>query len=309
MIRDSVVSELLGSVRKYRYVFKPKSLPVLTREVVDDILTYVGKGVTEFYVTLDLGLSKELVRYVSNEKCVEIRDSCIDLAYLGSIKDGFIYVVKDLSILQIAWYDHELRKYYKLKPVGRDKAPTLEINGIHMHRCGNLDPWSDSEIKVRQLGMLRNAVVLDTCTGLGYTASIARRYGAYFVLTSEVDPNVIEIATYNPWSKELASTNIETVLADITKLIYELPSNAFTHIIHDPPRFSVAEELYSREFYAELYRVLRRNGRLFHYTGTPFKHSNVSLLKGIKRRLELVGFHVIRWDEEAQGFIAVKKGM
>ena len=301
------VDELLSSVVRYRYSFRPKNLPVLTREVAGRILEYVSRGITELYVTLDLGLSKEVVRYVNDSRCIDIRGSCIDVVELGKLKEGFIYVVKGSTSLPVAWYDHKLRRYYKLKPVGFDKAPTLEINGIHMHRCEGIDPWSDSVIKVRQLGKLRGAVVLDTCTGLGYTASIAMQHGAYLIVTSEIDPNVIEVATYNPWSRGLAGRNIVTLMVDVTKLLHELPDEVFTHVLHDPPRFSVCGELYSREVYAELYRILKKGGRLFHYTGTPFKHSNVSLLKGIKRRLELVGFHVIKWDEEAQGFVAVKR--
>ncbi len=298
--------DLLSRVSRYRYVFKPKDLPVLTRELADKILNLIGKGVTEFTVTLDLGLSSELVKYVGSCNCVQIRGVCLELSKLEELKEGFVYVIKDSALVPVAWYDEKLCKYYKLKPVGCDKAPTLEISGIHMHRCEGIDPWRDSLCKVSQLGRLRSAIVLDTCTGLGYTASIAANHGAALVLTSEVDPNVIEIATYNPWSKRLASKGVVTIKADIVEVIRELPDNVFTHIVHDPPRFNVAGELYSRDFYSELYRVLRKGGKLFHYTGMPFKHSNVSVLKGIKRRLELAGFRVIKWVEDAQGFIAVK---
>ncbi|MCD6428879.1 MAG: methyltransferase [Desulfurococcales archaeon] len=302
----STADDLLSRVSKYRYIFKPKNSPVLTRELVGKILDLIGRGITEFTVSLDLGLSSELVKYVSSRSCVQIRGTCIELSKLEGLKESFVYVIKGTALVPVAWYDENLRKYYKLKPVGCDKAPTLEINGVHMHRCEGTDPWRDSMCKVRSLGRLRNAVVLDTCTGLGYTASIAADHGAALVLTSEVDPNVIEIATYNPWSKGLASKGIVTIKADVIEAVRELPDNVFTHVIHDPPRFNIAGELYSRDFYSELYRVLRRGGKLFHYTGMPFKHSNVSMLKGIKRRLELAGFHVIKWVEDAQGFIAVK---
>ena len=42
-------------------------------------------------------------------------------------------------------------------------------------------------------------------------------------------------------------------------------------VLHDPPRFGIAGELYSQSFYDQLARVLRPRGRLFHYTGTPNK--------------------------------------
>ncbi len=303
----NVISDLLDRVNKYRYVFKPKNLPVLTREAAIRILNLINEGAVRFNITLDLGLSSELVKYRSGRGCVQIRDVCLELSKLEKLKEGFVYVIKSSALVPIAWYDDRMRKYYKLKPIRYDKAPTLEISGIHMHRYVGTDPWNDSVSKVNQLGKLRKAIVLDTCTGLGYTASIAADRGALLVLTSEIDPNVIEIATYNPWSKKLASKGIVTIKADIVEVIRELPENTFTHIIHDPPRFSIAGELYSVDFYSELYRVLRKGGKIFHYTGMPYKHSNVSVLKGIKRRLELVGFRVIKWVEDAQGFIAIKK--
>ena len=45
-------------------------------------------------------------------------------------------------------------------------------------------------------------------------------------------------------------------------------------ILHDPPRFGIAGELYSQAFYNHLARVLKRRGRLFHYTGSPNKLSS-----------------------------------
>jgi predicted methyltransferase len=46
-------------------------------------------------------------------------------------------------------------------------------------------------------------------------------------------------------------------------------SQSFDALLHDPPRFGIAGELYAQTFYDELARVLKRRGKLFHYTGTP----------------------------------------
>jgi spermidine synthase len=56
---------------------------------------------------------------------------------------------------------------------------------------------------------------------------------------------------------------------DITEQITILPARSVDAILHDPPRFGIAGELYSQAFYDQLARVIRRGGRLFHYTGTP----------------------------------------
>ena len=62
-------------------------------------------------------------------------------------------------------------------------------------------------------------------------------------------------------------------------------------LLHDPPRFGIAGELYSQAFYDQLARVLRRGGRLFHYTGTPNKlTSGRDVPREVHKRLEKAGF-------------------
>ncbi|MEM1639905.1 MAG: hypothetical protein QXJ69_07560 [Desulfurococcaceae archaeon] len=51
---------------------------------------------------------------------------------------------------------------------------------------------------------------------------------------------------------------------------------------------------------------MKPNDLLFNYTGKPRRHSVPSVLKGIKERLERVGFRVVRFNEKAQGYIAHK---
>jgi predicted methyltransferase len=45
---------------------------------------------------------------------------------------------------------------------------------------------------------------------------------------------------------------------------------------------------------------------LFHYTGEPGKHSNFSVVRGVKERLEKAGFKVLGFDGDSQGYIALK---
>jgi predicted methyltransferase len=52
--------------------------------------------------------------------------------------------------------------------------------------------------------------------------------------------------------------------------------------------------------------VLKKGGKLFHYTGEPGKHSNISFIKGVKRRLEEAGFEEVVWIDKAKGFRARK---
>ena len=73
--------------------------------------------------------------------------------------------------------------------------------------------------------------------------------------------------------------------------IERLPDAGFDAILHDPPRFGIAGELYSQVFYDQLARVLRKGGKLFHYTGMPNRlTSGRDVPREVSRRLEKAGF-------------------
>jgi len=284
-----------------RFEFRPVRLPLFTRELALMLL----KG-PEGRVRASLSLGKDFVELERRGSLLTLPDGReIDLeAVAGEMREGYVYALEGDALRAVAFYRGEL--YYRLLPVGPYEAPTLEISGIRMHRTEGITPWRDAELKVRALGRLRGREVLDICTGLGYTAIHALLRGAAGVLTIEKDPNVLEIASYNPWSHDLASERIEVVLADAAEYVSELDSSSFDAIIHDPPRLARAGELYSTEFYRELYRVLRRGGRLFHYTGKPgYKVRGIHLMGSIAGRLKAVGFKV-QVREDLLGVLAQK---
>ena len=207
--------------------------------------------------------------------------------------------------MEIKFFDEKTKKFYKLVPTST--WPTLEISGIHMHRIKEVDPKTDSELKIKALGKIYGEI-LDVCTGLGYTAIIAaRRKRVKKVITIEIDENVIKIARQNEFSKELfENPKIELIIGDAFEVIRKFEDESFDFIIHDPPRFSLAPELYSQEFYIQLFRVLKRKGRMFHYTGEPGKLSGKNFVKGIVKRLLLAGFRKVVKVREAKGVVAFK---
>ena len=78
---------------------------------------------------------------------------------------------------------------------------------------------------------------------------------------------------------------------DVAAEIKTLPAAAFDAILHDPPRFGIAGELYSQAFYEQLARVIKARGRLFHYTGSPNKlTSGRDVPNEVAKRLRLAGF-------------------
>ncbi|NPA90765.1 MAG: methyltransferase domain-containing protein, partial [Chloroflexi bacterium] len=173
-----------------------------------------------------------------------------------------------------------------------------------MHRIQGTDPWRDTMAKVR--AARPRGRVLDTCMGLGYTAIAAARE-AEWVLTVELDPAVIALARENPWSEPLfTSPRIQVVQGDVAELIAALPDEHFSVIVHDPPMFSLAGELYGLAFYREMHRVLRPRGRVFHYVGNPEGKMARNVTRSVTRRLHEAGFHRVHPARQAFGLIARK---
>jgi hypothetical protein len=207
------------------------------------------------------------------------------------LRDGELAVLEDRS-----------HGYYKLVPT--DGAPLLEISGVKMHIAKGTDPFVSASAMAQQAVQAGDRV-LDCCSGLGYAAIAAHRLGAREVLSVELSPEVMALRALNPWSQDLNRTGIQQRQGDSFQLIKAQPSAAFDAVIHDPPRFSLAGELYSEAFYAELYRVLRRGGRLFHYTGNPHQITKGSgFVDGVIRRLRKVGFRKIEKVEQLMGVSA-----
>jgi len=184
-------------------------------------------------------------------------------------------------------------------------APTVLNAGIPMHRIKDIDPTVDTRQKIRAIAPVAGTV-LDTATGLGYTAIHAARWAAQ-VVTIELDPAMLDLARLNPWSGALFdSPNIVRTVADSFEQVRQFGDREFSRIIHDPPTFSMAGELYSGEFYRQLHRVLKPDGRLFHYVGDLSSKRGRNLARGVSRRLHEAGFERVARRPQAFGLLARK---
>lgn len=269
--------------------------PMITARVARQIL---GGNMR---VSLDLGLtvsevslkgdSADLVGHV-----VTVRD----LEKVAEREDA-VFFPEGGSMYQVAVSS---TRFYKLVPTAG--APTIEIDGVRMHRTKETTPDRDTDEKLEALG-LKGGRVLDTCMGLGYTAVGALSRGAEVVVSVEREPPVIRVAEMNPWSRRLFEGGVSLILGDSYHTVDALPDGFFDWVIHDPPRLTHAGTLYSGEFYGKLHRVMAVGARLFHYTGEPrSRYRGVDLQRGVQRRLKAAGFRRTLYHPSVMGVTCEK---
>lgn len=188
-------------------------------------------------------------------------------------------------------------------------APTFEIDGIKMLPTAKVSPLADAERKVALVKPARGRV-LDTCAGLGYFAAAALRAGAREIWSYEKNPDVLWLRSLNPWSPDSAWSTLDhaalrLTTGDVVREITAIESGAVDAVLHDPPRFGIAGELYAQDFYDELARVLRPGGMLFHYTGTPNRlTSGRDVPREVATRLARSGF---RTELNGDGVLAMRE--
>ncbi len=277
---------------------------VLSCQTLRPVLRAWEAGHSTAALSLDLGLTASRVELTARgivlpdgrplpwEAVREIAES-----------DSACFEVVDGEVIKIRAFSEELNRFYSLMPT--DGAPTLLVSGIAMHRIKDIDPHQDTLRKIRTIAPLTGRV-LDTCTGLGYTAMEAART-AERVVTIELDPTVLRIARRNPWSRSLFDNpRIQQIVGDAFEELSGFDDGTFSRIVHDPPVFSLAGELYSGAFYRQLCRVLARKGRVYHYVGDLSSRSGRNVVRGVVRRLQEAGFSRVVRRPEAFGLVAYK---
>lgn len=270
--------------------------PLLTLKVHEQMLAAVRSHAAEVSCSLDLDRSTAQVA---------VDDSGWEwqgqrYPHLAKCKERTVYYWAGGEFAPVSRYTHSLIKLVPT-PWG---APTFEIDGIKMLPSEKVSPYVDAQSKVRLIEP-RGKVVLDTCGGLGYFAAWCIEGGAARILSYEKNPDVIWLRGLNPWSPS-NSDPLTLTQGDIAEKIRELPDESVDAILHDPPRFGIAGELYSQSFYDQLARVSRRGGKLFHYTGTPNKlTTGRDVPNEVATRLKRSGF---RTKLHGDGVLATNSG-
>ncbi len=283
--------------------------------IAQKILDADNAGLNSLELSLDLNISSREWE-IRNHYLVLDRDRqlpVLDLEPIVSAGNKVFCLGRENS--QLLPIEVRADGYYKLVPT--DSVPTLEINGIKMHRSKDIDPLEDARLKT-SLVVRANDSVLDTCGGLGYSALFAIKAGASQVVSTEKSNAVLTIRSQNPWltanahswltPEALGKIHLEHV--DITRHIKGLADGTFDSVIHDPPRFNSATgDLYGKAFYAQLFRVMKPVSRLFHYTGSPKRiKEKERFVNNTMKRLEQAGFKKVVFNDRLQGIHGVKTG-
>jgi predicted methyltransferase len=215
--------------------------------------------------------------------------------------EGRCYLLDPEGIQQIQVFSSQTNWSRSL--LATEGAPTVIVSGFTMHRIKRTEPMRDTRAKVAAVAPVRGRV-LDTATGLGYTAIEAARTASE-VVTVELDPAALAICRLNPWSAGLFDNpRIGQIVGDVYDAIDTFDDGSFDIVIHDPPTINIAGDLYSEAFYRKLRRVTARRGRVFHYIGDPDSRAAGRLTAGVIRRLQSAGFQRVVRKPEAFGVVA-----
>lgn len=270
--------------------------PLLTLKVNEQLLRALRAQAGEVACSLDLDRSTTAVTIEESGWIWQGQR----YPYLEKCKERTVYYWRDGEFTPVSRYTSSLIKLVPT-PWG---PPTFEIDGIKMLVSEKISPYEDAKAKVALIEP-RGKVVLDTCGGLGYFAVWAKAGHAARILSFEKNPDVIWLRSLNPWSP--SEDDVLTLTqGDVAEKIAELPDASVDAILHDPPRFGIAGELYSQAFYDQLARVLKRGGRMFHYTGAPNRlATGRDLATEVAHRLKRSGF---KTRLHGDGVIAIKEG-
>ncbi len=260
--------------------------PLLTRPIAEALLAARDAGASAWNGSLDLGISQDHVALEADAWAW--RDG--RYPYPHGLKDRTIHYWDVDAFVQASRFAGSL---IKLVPTEWG-APTFEIDGIKMLVTAKLSPIEDARRKVALIEP-RGKIVLDTCGGLGYFAACCLASDVARVDSFEKNADVLWLRMLNPWSPDpdapASGGRLKLSHGDVSQAIGQIASASVDALLHDPPRFGIAGELYSQAFYDQFARVLRRRGRLFHYTGSPNRlTSGRDVPREVAKRLEKAGF-------------------
>ena len=275
--------------------------PLLTHAVFDAMSRARRKGQGLLTASFDLGVSQAEARLENDHW--ELHGQ--RYPWPEKIRERTIHYFDGEGFSNLSRFG----QYGLIKLVPTDwGVPTFEIDGIKMLLSAHINPLDDARNKVA-LVQPAGKVVLDTCGGMGYFARACLEAGVASIHSTERNEDVLWLRRHNPWSPDpdsvFAAGRLLLRHGDVTATISAVADASVDAVLHDPPRFGIAGELYSLAFYQQLARVIRPGGKLFHYTGSPNKlTSGRDVPAEVVKRLEQAGF---RAEKALDGVFAVRR--
>ena len=274
--------------------------PLLTHDTAAALLAAREAGRASWHGSLDLGRTQGEASIAADRWHWRGRD----YPYPDRLRERTIHHWNGDAFAPVSRYSDAL---IKLVPT-QWGAPTFEIDGIKMLVTARISPIDDARRKVA-LVRPQGRTILDTCGGLGYFAACCLDAGIARIDSYEKNADVLWLRTLNPWSPDpdapASRGRLRLTHADVSQAIETLPAASYDAVLHDPPRFGIAGELYSQAFYDGLARALRRGGRLFHYTGAPNRlTSGRDVPREVAARLAAAGF---RTEPALDGVLATRR--
>ncbi|MFA6460664.1 MAG: methyltransferase [Candidatus Woesearchaeota archaeon] len=268
-------------------------LPILSSKDLQRISQAIKCKSSEIEVSLDLGITQTSIKLSAKGFLFNKQD-----ILLPKIRDNdhSCYVLIKSQLEKVQFFSPETNSLYKLVPTSY--RPILQVSGTSMHKKEFVERVEQDKLQGK---------VLDSGTGLGYTAIIAAKT-AEEIITIEIDKNVTEIAKYNPYSQELfENKKIKRVRGNIVQKITKFKEGEFDFLIFDAGTPRSSDDFFSLKNYQQAHRVLKERGKLYHYLpkhqitkGRDFGGEAIA-------RMEKAGFKVIDRKTEDSYVVVGKK--
>lgn len=268
--------------------FTFKDVPVVSYKVLAEIKMALESRKKSMKASFDLGISSEIVYLDYEHYSFKLKNSMnVVLPESFDPEQKVCYFIQEGQLYPLKLFSEETNFYYALVPTSW--RPILRISATPMHK----KPFLDALEKLQFRGF-----VLDSGTGLGYSAIVASKT-ATRVTTIEWDENVLEIASFNPHSRELFSAdNIEIRQDDVTAEIFSFDDNYFDNIIHDGGMPKSSGNFFSQDHCNQIYRVLKQGGELIFYLPQHGRSKGRDYGGEHLERLKKAGFFIKKRDIE-----------
>jgi len=266
--------------------------PIISSEELRRVSEAIDKGEKAIEVSLDLDFSGKKEKLELANKGFVYKDKEIGVPKIREDDKSCYLVLED--VLEKAQYSAG-EGIYKLVPT--QFRPILQISGTSMHKQSFIERVEEDKL---------TGNILDSGTGLGYTAIISART-AKKVVTIEFDEMVLEIQKINPYSQELfENKKISLINGDLVEEIKKFKDEEFDFIILDGGTPRSSGEFFSEANYTQVFRVLKIGGKLYHYVPNYHVNRGTDFADNKSRVLKKIGFRRVERDKEGCYLVATK---